>query len=114
VAVTVTFGTTAPEESLTVPVKALVEDDWPNSDGPSAKDSKTIARHPIVNTHPTHEPVIRFFISSFSPPSGTHLNSNWLKPGLPVRRKILCGSVKVLRKSLKDTESDEITSKSAA
>ncbi|MGD0906171.1 MAG: hypothetical protein ABSA96_01210 [Candidatus Acidiferrales bacterium] len=30
---TVAFGTDAPEESLTVPTKAPVEDDWLNSNG---------------------------------------------------------------------------------
>jgi hypothetical protein len=49
VTVTVAFGTTAPEESFTVPVNAPVEDDWPGS--PEAIKERASATKVIAKTH---------------------------------------------------------------
>jgi hypothetical protein len=49
VTVTVAFGTTAPEESLTVPVNAPVEDDWAGS--LEAITDRAIATRVAAKTH---------------------------------------------------------------
>jgi len=50
-AVTVAFGTTAPEESFTVPVNAPVADVWPKRTGAKDIEKKTRDKHVPAKTH---------------------------------------------------------------